>query len=480
MTCSKSSGVRAIVVAGVALLFAQAAAYAQNANPQETSQTSGRIAFSRYLTTRNGVSVDLPNIPALAHLPYSAFPQLPAGFDQAFGWNRKETENTNVVRFTPQVGPLRGLNLYFMYLHGNPGYVDASGKSYPGIGVYAVPADRFAGATTDWLWLQKNYASLAGAGNPLPSNPILSTYGEPTNAFDHGSPISGASAVVFHGKVFLYYELPPKLTGVKMVGATVSDDGIHFKRIGLDVNSGRYGVVNGTTIPVASNIILPHYGEPTTIVANGKVYLFVRHPEAQNRGAFTYATSSDGMNFDMSPARTRTWTNPIILQPSGMAGTFDEWGISTARLYYENGYDYMIYGGAPEGMKSRKPGRCADYPIGIGLMRIPSAQFPGTSSQWQHYAHNPILWRGPAGSWAEGAVWAGTMLRADNGTYYMWYETIGTDEAQNPDPMRAGARASRMSRTHCYGDFGRGASIQIGLSTFTPPAGRNLSELWQN
>lgn len=462
-SCRKRRMMRAVSALGAALLLAQTAAF---------GQSPPRIEFTRYLTMRNGVATDLPDIPAIEHLPYSSYPQPSEGFGKAFAWNSKETESANVIRFRPQTGPLRGQDMYFMYVHGNPGFVDASGKSYAGIGVYAVPVNRFTGATADWLWLQKHDPSL--------SNPILSTYGEPSNAFDYGSPISGNSAVVFHGKIFLYYELPAKTTGTKMVGVAVSDDGLHFTRVGLDIKTRGYGLVNGTTIPVAANIILPHYGEPTTIVANDKVYLFVRHPLKQNRGAFTYASSSDGMNFDMSPVRTNSWTNPYVLYPSDTPGAFDQWGISTARLYYESGYYYMIYGGAPTGMLSRKPGRCADYPDGMGLMRIPAAQFPGTAAQWQRYAYNPILLRGPSGSWAEGAIWAGTLLRADNGTYYMWYETAGTDSAQNPHPTRADARASNIARTHCYGDFGRGSAIQVGLSTFTPPAGRSLTDLWRN
>ena len=136
--------------------------------------------------------------------------------------------------------------------------------------------------------------------------------------------------------------------------------------------------------------------------------------------------------------------------PSGASGRFDRDSTITGRIWYENPYYYMTYGGSPS---------CPDYPEGIGLARSQDLL------NWERYPNNPILLRGAAGGWDEAAVWSGSLQKI-NGQYYLWYEGAGTNEG-------SGSGDSNTARNNCYGGYSSSSWSQIGLAK--APAGLDLT-----
>lgn len=108
----------------------------------------------------------------------------------------------------------------------------------------------------------------------------------------------------------------------------------------------------------------------------------------------------------------------------------------------------MTYGGCD---------RYFDYPLAIGLARSPDLL------HWERYPGNPILTRGEAGTWDEGALWFATVYKKGQ-TYFLWYEGTGTGLGLASAEAR---RLSQQCREEDYGGYAESSFSQIGLATFT-------------
>ncbi len=259
--------------------------------------------------------------------------------------------------------------------------------------------------------------------NVLSHNPILETDPDP-KAFDSDH-ILDPAAIVVDDRVYLYYTAHQK--GWKTSGKpsttalAISDDGKTFTKV--------------QSSPVATGT------SPEIVYHDNRYHLFVQRLTPEGFFTIHRCTSKDGLEF---PEDEQT----VVFEPSYGAEAFDRFSISTVRIWKEDDYFYMTYGGCD---------RYYDYPVGIGLARSEDLL------HWERYPRNPILWRGQPGSWDEGALWFATVLKHE-GCYYMWYEGTGTGLGITTPKAR---EASRKCRQEDYGAYAIHSFSQIGLATFS-------------
>jgi predicted GH43/DUF377 family glycosyl hydrolase len=248
-----------------------------------------------------------------------------------------------------------------------------------------------------------------------PENPVIPA-GEP-DQFD-GRHVLDPAAVLISNKVFCCYSGHP-FQGKASIGLAVSKDGITFQKAGI-------------------NPVIPNAIAPETVFHNGKLHLFYQRDTA---GYFELykCTSPDGYHFDERDERK-------VFGPSGPGHAFDSFSISTCRIWREDEWFFMTYGGCR---------RFKDYPEAFGLARSRDL------ASWERYPGNPILTRGAEGAWDEGAVWFATVHKEEN-TRYLWYEGTGTSG-------KFGAQASAECRGSDYGGYGRTSFSQIGMAVYEGP-----------
>ncbi len=250
-------------------------------------------------------------------------------------------------------------------------------------------------------------------------NPVIKV-SSTTDDFDSGHILDPAT-IVMNGRVYLYYSahnITWKTANIpSCIGLAISEDGTHFKK------SSHNPIIEGTA--------------PEVVEHNGRIYMFFQRKNARGYFEIYCSHSEDGICFDeQSPQK--------VFGPSQVEGAFDRFSISTVRIWQENGWFYMTYGGCPFFF---------DYPVAIGLARSRDLL------QWQRYPGNPILERGPVGTWDEGALWFATVFKKGI-TYYLWYEGTGAGlgvESQE---------ASRLCREEDYGGYADSSFSQIGLATY--------------
>ena len=233
-------------------------------------------------------------------------------------------------------------------------------------------------------------------------NPVIEV-SSVKEAFDSCHILDPAS-IIINEKVYLYYsghsyDKPPG------IGLAVSDNGFEF--------------IKPFDKPVIKNAIAPE-----VISHNGMVYLFYQRKE-KNYLNFYCCTSKDGIYFNPEDERK-------VFSPSFKKGTFDEFSITTCRIWVEDNVFYMTYGGCS---------RFDDYPVAFGLARSTDLM------KWDRYPDNPIMERGNPGEWDEGAVWFGTVYKHKD-TYYLWYEGCGAGFGTDSEEA---VEASRICREEDYG-----------------------------
>ena len=179
---------------------------------------------------------------------------------------------------------------------------------------------------------------------------------------------------------------------------------------------------------------------PEVIYHNELFYLFYQRQNEKGYWEVFLANSRNGIDFDTSKEQ-------LVFGPSQQPDAFDFFSITTVRIFKEDNYFYMTYGGCT---------KYIDYPESIGLARSSDL------IHWEKYSHNPILERGSNGSWDEGAVWFPT-VRNINGKYFMWYEGAGTGMGLKNKKAR---NASKIARTQNYGGYLKSSFSQIGIATF--------------
>ncbi|MBN2558164.1 MAG: hypothetical protein JXB33_05345 [Clostridia bacterium] len=248
-----------------------------------------------------------------------------------------------------------------------------------------------------------------------PKNPVIKV-GTEQGCFDSRH-ILDPGSVIIDGKVFLYYSGHSE-EHPAAVCLAVSEDGFSFEKWG-----------GGAIVEKAI--------APEVLVKDGAVHLFYQR-KTNGRFEFFCARGTDGFNFDIE--------NEIrVFQASGIPGTFDEFSVSTCRIWQEDDEYFMIYGGGD---------RFDDYPVALGLARSMDL------CNWKRYPGNPVLWRGEEGEWDEGGLWFGTVYR-HGGTRYLWYEGAGAGLGTATEEARA---ASEICRNRDYGGYARFNFSQIGLA----------------
>ncbi len=266
------------------------------------------------------------------------------------------------------------------------------------IGVASVPMDEFNGI--DW--------------NVYPQSPTIRV-SDNEKDFDCRH-ILDPGAVNINGRVYLYYSghSHDKPAGI---GLAVSDDGFNFKKAGC----------------VVENAIAPE------IIYKDGVYNLIYQKQNQDKAfEFYLCPSDDGLHFSLENEKK-------IFSPSKSEGEFDFFSVSTCRIWEEDGTYYMIYGGCPV---------YTDYPIGFGLAKSMDLL------EWERYPKNPVLHRGEAGDWDEGALWFGTVFK-HGGERYLWYEGTGAGLGTGTTQAR---QASKLCRTKDYGGYATVSYSQIGLA----------------
>jgi len=249
-------------------------------------------------------------------------------------------------------------------------------------------------------------------------NPPVVTVGAEETAFDSQHVLDPAT-VAFSGCVYLYYTAHSR-AGIASTGLAISEDGFVFHKAANN--------------PVAGGLA------PEAVAVDGGVMLF--YQKLNDAGAYElYACfSDDGMIFDESRERR-------VFGPSGIVGEFDSHSISTVRVFHEEDWYYLSYGGSD---------RHADYPSAFGLARSRNL------IDWERYPANPVFTRGRPGTWDEGAVWFPLIHPVGEG-YLLWYEGTGTGGGLATPAAR---EASRLSREENYGGYGVTSFSRIGLAQF--------------
>jgi predicted GH43/DUF377 family glycosyl hydrolase len=271
---------------------------------------------------------------------------------------------------------------YFMYFRGQR-------NGHDRIGVATIPRDRFDGVTWE-----------------IHPEPIIDV--GPKGSFDENHALDPA-AILFQGKVFLYYTASSPRED-RAICLAVSHDGIHFTKYENN--------------PVVIG------GAPEVVLRDRVFYLYFWKQVPGKKGfQIHYATSLDGYRYQ----------EPIhsLALPVGPEGSWDSFTVETPRIFYENRLYYMMYCGSD---------RNKDYPFHAGL---------ATSKDlvhWKRYDRNPVFSRGGEDQWDEGAIWFTTVEKV-NGRYYMWYEGYGGGTA----------------RSEPYGSYLKGGKSQVGLATMDAP-----------
>ncbi len=253
-------------------------------------------------------------------------------------------------------------------------------------------------------------------------NPIIRVSRDPAD-FDSGHILDPAT-IELNGRIYLYYSahnIAWKTTNIpSCIGLATSEDGTYFEK------HLHNPIIEGTA--------------PEIVAYNKCVYLFYQSKNSDGFFEIYCSQSQDGVCFDEQPAQR-------VFGPSHVEGSFDRFSISTVRIWRENGWFYMTYGGCPQ---------YYDYPVAIGLARSKDLY------QWERYPGNPILERGLPGTWDEGAIWFATVLKKDL-TYYLWYEGTGAGlSLGSPE----GREASRLCREEDYGGYASHSFSQVGLATY--------------
>ena len=179
---------------------------------------------------------------------------------------------------------------------------------------------------------------------------------------------------------------------------------------------------------------------PEVVEFENKIYLFYQKINSDNGFDIFCCASEDGIYFQKDKEKK-------IFGASGIQSEFDAKSISTVRIWREDDWFFMTYGGC---------NKFRDYPVAIGLARSKDL------FNWERYSNNPILERGPPNDWDEGALWFATIYKHNN-SYYLWYEGTGTGL---PQTNSEAIQKSRQSREMDYGDYGISSFSQIGLATF--------------
>ncbi len=205
-------------------------------------------------------------------------------------------------------------------------------------------------------------------------------------------------------------------------------------------NSLAWAVFDGLDfVKRPTNPVLRGASAPELVKHEGQFYLFFQRASADDRRWQVYlrvASTLEGLQLAHEE---------VVFGPSGLVGSPDEVSVTTCRIVQDNGYFYLTYGACT---------RFLDYPESFCLARSTNLR------DWERYPGNPILHRGEAGGWDEGALWYPTVRRFGS-KLLLWYEGAGAGMGLTTAKARA---ASQRSREQDYGGYLVESFSQIGLA----------------
>jgi predicted GH43/DUF377 family glycosyl hydrolase len=197
------------------------------------------------------------------------------------------------------------------------------------------------------------------------------------------------ATTIWNKQIFLYYSAIGK--DQDRIGLAISNDGVFFEKQNKPILDGR----------------------SPEIVINGDIFylFFVRDNPGQGYSIYL-AQSKDGFHF-------QEFGNAPILT-TGPDGDWDDFEVTTPRIFQISGTYYMIYAGLTHSDPK-------DIPRAFGLARS------NDLIQWEKYPHNPIFECAESGSWDEGAIWFGTPMLLDD-MIYLFYEGGRLENIKDKSP----------------------------------------------
>lgn len=281
---------------------------------------------------------------------WTHFPGNPILPPEGTGWRRRWTANPDILNF-------QGKTL--LYYRGNGVLTDDPAEP---------DRDRMGMAVVDEIGPR-----VLRLGDPAGDRHVIDV--GPAGTFDADNVLDPAS-VVFQDRVWLYYSATA--TGFPdAVGLAVSDDGVHFQKIGAVID-----------------------GRAPEIVLGPDGVLRMIYQIAEPDGSYTLrlATSTDGRDFTPHPA------GRIFARPPG---EWDSFSLVTCRINIgSDGLYTMIYGGSSY---------LSDEPEYFGLARSKDM------IEWETHPGNPIFGAGARGEPDGGAIWFPAILETES-SYVMLYE----------------------------------------------------------
>jgi predicted GH43/DUF377 family glycosyl hydrolase len=221
--------------------------------------------------------------------------------------------------------------------------------------------------------------SLSGADLDKPANDRLLSASVVLNAgpFEYDRyHVYDPATVIVNNQTYLFYSAIG--TGLDSIGLAISEPGQEFMKMDHPVLAGR---------------------SPEVVYQNGQWFLYFVL-KSQETGYRIYGSvAKDGLTFQSLSSEPLVTTGP--------AGSFDQYEVTTPRIFSRGRTFYMIYGASQS--SERK-----DMPQDFGLARS------GDLIHWEKYPYNPIFQIGSPGAWDDGAIWFGTVFEWNDHLYLLY------------------------------------------------------------
>lgn len=186
----------------------------------------------------------------------------------------------------------------------------------------------------------------------------------------------------------MWYDASKSGVGASGIGYATSPDGVHWTKSASNpvLTPGGPGGAGEQAL----------YG-PSVVLVNGVFHMW--YQAYGSPSTINYATSTDGEHW------TKSTHNPVLTP--GSAGAWDSYGLYAPSVLLLAGQYHMWYQGA----------RAANSNNGLG-------HATGTDPEhWVKDTANPILDRGPSGSWDAQGVYHPTVVYS-SGKFRMWYHSV--------------------------------------------------------
>lgn len=173
--------------------------------------------------------------------------------------------------------------------------------------------------------------------------------------------------------------------GKSKIGIARSDDGIHFERF----------LTEPVLVPEA-DFEKDSVMNPFVTFENGRFRMWYAAGETYEPNVICYAESADGIHWEKHAENPVFTCNP--------EKEYEQNRIGAVQLLKEDGGYLMFYIGYKD----------------INTACICAARSKDGVSDWQRVPENPLV-TPTKGSWDEDSCYKPTVIRADDGTYRLWY-----------------------------------------------------------